>query len=178
MSVELKETYLHGACVYDGKLLKVFRDVVAVPGGSEEVREVIRHPGAAVIVPELADGRFLLVRQFRYALGIDTMEFPAGKIDPGEDPLNCARRELQEETGYRKGEWEPILKAYPLPGYSDELHWFYHAIKLLPGSSNPDPDEKVVVEKHSPEEIDQMIRGGEITDGKTIIAWLYMAHCS
>ncbi len=176
--MELKEIYRHGACVYDGKLLKVFRDVVTVPGGNEEVREVIRHPGAAVIVPQLADGRFVLVRQFRYALGLETLEFPAGKIDPGEDPLSSAQRELQEETGYRDGAWEPILKAYPLPGYSDELHWFYRAVDLLPGSSNPDPDEKVEVETHSPEEIDRMIRGGEIRDGKTIIAWLYLVHFS
>lgn len=172
--MNLKETFLSGDRVYDGKLLKVHRDVVAMSGGREEIREVIRHPGAAVIVPQLDDGRFVLVRQFRYALGEEILEFPAGKLDQGEDPLPCAQRELREETGYQAGEWELLLKTHPLPGYSDELHYIYHARNLIPGASHPDPDERVCVETVSAEDLFSLVEKGGITDGKTIIASLYV----
>lgn len=172
--MNFKETFLRGDCVFDGKLLKVYRDVIATPDGCEEIREIIRHPGAAVIVPQLDDGRFVLVRQFRYALGRETLEFPAGKLDPGEKPLICAERELEEETGYKAKNWELLLKTHPLPGYSDELHWIYRARHLIPGARNPDPDEWVRVETSSAEDLLDLMQKGDITDGKTITAFLYV----
>lgn len=173
-TVDLTERFLHGERVYDGKLLKVHRDTVAMPNGHEEVREVIRHCGASVIVPHLGDDRYVLVRQYRYALGRETLEFPAGRLDPGEEPLDSARRELKEETGYLATRWEELFQIHPAPGYSDERLWIYLAEDLQAGQNSPDPDELVLVVEMSLDEILRRLKKGEITDSKTVAALLYL----
>ena len=172
--MDLTEKYLRGERVYDGKVLKVHSDIVAMPDGHEEVREIIRHSGAAVVVPQLDENRFVMVRQFRYAINRETLEFPAGRLDPGESPLECARRELAEETGYQARQWDYLFSIHPAPGYSDEQLWLYRARDLLPGQQNPDPDEIVLVTERSMDELQHKLEKGEITDSKTVSALLYL----
>ncbi len=172
--MEFTEKCLRDRMVFDGKLLKVYRDEVVMPDGREEVREVIRHSGASVIVPITDDDQFIMVKQFRYALGSVTLEFPAGKLNQGEDPLDCARRELEEETGYLAESWEEILQLHPAPGYSDERLWIYLARNLHSGQSHADPDELVQVVKMPADELLSWSKKGKITDAKTVAALLYL----
>ncbi len=172
--MNLTEIPLHSKLVFDGILLKVYRDQVAMPDGQEKIREMIKHPGAAVIVPHLGDNRFVLVRQYRYALKRETLEFPAGRIDNGEDPQECARRELTEETGYQAGKMEPLFQIHPAPGYSDELLWIFKASDLVPGFTNPDPDELVTTVEMSLDELVELFRKCEITDSKTVNAIMFL----
>ncbi|TKJ37627.1 ADP-ribose pyrophosphatase [candidate division LCP-89 bacterium B3_LCP] len=172
--MDFEEKFKSGGLVFDGKLLKLHRDIIRKPDGREEIREVIRHPGAAVIVPRLRDGRFVLVRQFRYALNRETVEFPAGKLDPGEDPLFCAQRELKEETGYYADDLKLLLKMQPAPAYSDEILWIYSAEDLTAGKNSPDSDELVSVELYTMDALFALYKRGEISDGKTVAALL---HC-
>ncbi|MFH1862245.1 MAG: NUDIX hydrolase [bacterium] len=172
--MDLIEKFLHGEQVFDGKLLKVYRDVVAMSDHHEEIREVIRHPGASVIVPRLANGRYVMVRQYRHAVGEVMLEFPAGRLDSGENPLLCAQRELVEETGYRAANWTLLFRFHPAPGYSDEILWVYLAENLTSGKSQPEPDEELMVTEFSPNELLQRFRAGEITDSKTVAALLFL----
>ncbi len=174
--MDLTEKFIRGEQVFAGKLLNVFRDVVTKPDGHEEVREVMRHPGAAVIIPHLGNNRYVLVRQYRYALRQATIEFPAGRLDPGEDPLDCAERELAEETGYRTDNLEFLFKIHPAPGYTDELIYVYKAENLIKGPTDPDPDEVVLTIEKTLDELLNMLKKGEITDSKTVNAILFM-HC-
>src|SRR5690606_19029682 len=116
----LKETRIDGDIVYDGSLLRIHRDQVRLPDGSTSQREYIRHPGAVVILPLLEDGKVLLERQFRYPNNQVFIELPAGKIDPDEAPLDCAKRELREETGYSAREWKFLCTIHNAIAYSDE----------------------------------------------------------
>jgi ADP-ribose pyrophosphatase len=120
MDSHLRETRIDGELAYDGHFLKVTRDRISLPDGSETQREFIRHPGAVVILPLLDDGRVLLERQFRYPNDRVFIEFPAGKIDPGEASLATAKRELEEETGYTASEWNFVCTIHNAIAYSDE----------------------------------------------------------
>ncbi len=172
--MDLNERCQHSEKVYDGKLLQIYRDLVTLANGHEEVREVIRHPGAAVVVPHLGKGRYLLVRQFRYALRRETLEFPAGRLEPGEQPLDCARRELREETGYIAQRWTHLFSLHPAPGYSDELLEIFLAEGLTAGPSQPDEDEQVLAVQVSLKELLERFKAGRITDAKTNSALLYL----
>ncbi len=148
---------------------------MALPDGSTSVREYIRHPGAAVMVPLLEGSRIVLLRQFRYALDRVMVELPAGKIDPGEDPLATARRELAEETGYACRELTRLGLIHPCIGYSDEEIVVYLAAGLERQNSVGEPDEFVEPFELDLNEALDWIRQGKITDVKTIIA-LYWAE--
>jgi len=174
MPENLIETFLSGQRVYDGKLLKVHRDVVRLTDGKEEVREVLRHPGAAVVVPHLGQNRFVLVRQFRYAINRETLEFPAGRLDPDEEPLVCAQRELSEETGYSAGRWQHLFSLHPAPGYTDERLEIFLAEQLRPGPTNPDEDENLVIVEGNLDQLIQWFQEGKISDAKTCAALLYL----
>lgn len=139
--MELKETQLTSEQVFDGVLLKVYRDTVRLPDGGQSVREVVRHPGAVVIVPVDGEGNIWLVRQFRYPYGETLLEVPAGKLEPGEEPFPAAQRELEEEIGARAGQWTPIGEAFPTPGFCDERQHVYLARDLTFGRMHPDEDE-------------------------------------
>ncbi|MFH1734891.1 MAG: NUDIX hydrolase [bacterium] len=154
-------------------MLQVHRDVVALSDGHEEVREIMRHPGASVIIPDLGDGRLVLVRQFRYALDRETLEFPAGRLDPGEDPETCAKRELAEETGYQAGKLDFLLKIHPAPGYTDELIYIYRASEMTAGKAHPDSDEELFTVEITVDELVEKLQQGILTDSKTINALLY-----
>lgn len=170
----LYELRLDGAKVYDGRLLQVHRDRVRLPDGSTSVREYIRHPGAVVVLPLTASGELILERQHRYPLGRDFIELPAGKIDPGEDTLSCARRELLEETGYVAREWRYVTTVYPCIGYADERLVFYLATGLEYEGHRRDEDEFLEVFTLPFSQALDMVRSGEICEVKTVsgLFWL------
>ena len=174
MDSHLKEIRLDGELAYDGKFLKVSRDRITLPDGSITHREYIRHPGAVVILPLLDDGRVLLERQFRYPNDRVFIEFPAGKIDPGEDHLACAKRELEEETGYTGGDWQFVCTIHNAIAYSDEHLEIYLARALVPGTPKLDAGEFLETFTATVPELLEMVKRGEITDVKTIIGafWL------
>ena len=157
--------------IFKGKLLHVVRDTVTLPNGHHGTREYIKHPGAACIVAEFEDGRLLLERQFRYPVGQVIIEFPAGKLDPGENPLVAAQRELKEETGYWARSWHTLGHMHPLIAYADEVIHLFHANGLVQGEAALDHDEFLEIFSATPDEITAMIVDNRITDGKTIAAF-------
>jgi ADP-ribose pyrophosphatase len=170
----LRETRIDGELAYDGRFLKVTRDRIRLPDGKESNREFIRHPGAVVILPLFDDGRVLLERQYRYPNDRVFIEFPAGKIDPGEASLACARRELEEETGYTAGEWHFVTTIHNAIAYSDEHLDLFLARGLVAGEAKLDEGEFLETFTATVPEMLEMVRRGEITDVKTVIGafWL------
>ena len=171
---ELKETRIDGGVVYEGHFLTVEKDRIRLPDGKESQREFIRHPGAVVILPLLPDGRVLLERQFRYPNSQVFIEFPAGKIDPGEDHLACAKRELEEETGYTAAKWRFVCTIHNAIAYSDEHLELFLAEELTAGEQKLDEGEFLETFTASVPELLEMVKRGDITDVKTIIGsfWL------
>jgi ADP-ribose pyrophosphatase len=174
MDSHLRETRIDGELAYDGHFLKVSRDRIKLPDGSESVRELIRHPGAVVILPLLADGRVLLERQFRYPNDRVFIEFPAGKIDPGEEPLATAKRELEEETGYSAAEWNFVCTIHNAIAYSDEHLDIFLARGLTAGEAKLDDGEFLELFTATIPELLDMVKRGEITDVKTIIGTFWL----
>jgi ADP-ribose pyrophosphatase len=170
----LIETAIACDTVYRGKFLDVRRDTVRLPDGSETAREYIVHPGAVAIVPLLDDGRLLLERQYRYPMGRVMLEFPAGKLDAGEDPLACAVRELAEETGYRAAQWARAGILHNAIAYSTEGIEIWFARGLRAGDARLDDGEFLELTTASEEELDALAASGELTDAKTLIglSWL------
>lgn len=152
--------------IYEGRIINVRVDSVRLDDGREAVREVVEHPGAVAVVPVL-DGRIVMVRQFRYPARREMLEIPAGTLKPGEEPLECARRELIEETGYRAGEMRRFFHAWLAPGYSEEQMHFFLATGLTPCHGEQDEDEQVEVEMLEMGGILPAIREGRISDAKT-----------
>jgi ADP-ribose pyrophosphatase len=174
MDSHLRETRIDGELAYDGHFLKVTRDRIKLPDGSESQREFIRHPGAVVILPLLPDGRVLLERQFRYPNDRVFIEFPAGKIDPGEEALACAKRELEEETGYTAKEWNFVCTIHNAIAYSDEHLDIFLARDLTQGEARLDEGEFLELFTATIPELLEMVRRGEITDVKTIIGTFWL----
>ena len=174
MDSHLRETRIDGELAYDGHFLKVSRDRIRLPDGSESRREFIRHPGAVVILPLLADGRVLLERQYRYPNDRVFIEFPAGKIDPGEEALATAKRELEEETGYTATEWNFVCTIHNAIAYSDEHLEIFLARGLTEGEAKLDEGEFLELFTATIPELLDMVRKGEITDVKTIIGTFWL----
>lgn len=174
MDAHLKETKLDGELVYEGHFLKVQRDTIRLPDGKESKREFIRHPGAVVILPLFDDGRVLLERQFRYPLNRVFIEFPAGKIDPHEAALDCAKRELEEETGYTADKWDFVCTIHNAIAYSDEHLDIFLARDLKAGAAKLDEGEFLETFTATVPQLLDGIRSGTITDVKTVIGsfWL------
>jgi len=170
----LAEKKISGEGVYDGIFLKMKRDTVALPDGQYAVREYLEHPGAVAILAILDDGRVLLERQYRYPIAQAVIEIPAGKLNTGEDPLLCAQRELQEETGYTAKHWSKIRRIHPVISYSTEFIDIYLAEGLSPGPALLDDEEFLDVFAAPLEELLNWVDTGKITDVKTIIStyWL------
>jgi ADP-ribose pyrophosphatase len=158
--------------VYESRIFEVTEDVAVAPDGFEIRRAIVRHPGAAVMMPLDESGRVLLVRQFRLPAGKRIWELPAGRIDEGETPLQAARRELAEETGYRARKWKKIVSYFPSPGFVGEKMHIYLATGLIRGEATPMDDERIECRWFAVEEVEDWIRRGKIIDGKTIAGFL------
>lgn len=172
----LIETEVASEPVFDGKLLHVRRDTVRLPDGRLAGREYIVHPGAVLVVPVLPDGRLVIERQFRYPLGRVFIEFPAGKLEPGEPPLATAQRELIEEAGYAAEEWTRLGVIHPLLAYSTEAIELYIATGLTHVGAKLDDGEFLEVGIMSVGEMLAAVDRGLITDAKTVTALLLYAR--
>ena len=166
---KLSEQCLSSQAVFSGKLLQVHRDEVLLPNGHRSVREYILHPGAVVMIPWVSPGRLILERQHRYPLHQEFLELPAGKLDPGEDPLSAGKRELLEETGYTAGQWNFLARIHPCIGYANEEMSLYMAHDLTQTYPRLDDDELIEVIEMDLEVALEGIRQGTITDAKTVI---------
>jgi len=165
----LIETTISSRDVYRGQLLHVKSDRVRLPDGSEATREYIVHPGAAMIIPILPDGRLLMERQYRYPLQRVMLEFPAGKLDPGEDMLKTAQRELMEETGYRAEHWEWLAEVHPIISYTTERIEIFLATGLTLERAKLDAGEFLETVVVDFADAFARMKAGKITDVKTII---------
>lgn len=172
----LREETLRSEQVYRGAFLDVRCDQIRLPDGGSAQREYIVHPGAVMVVPLLDDGRLVVERQWRYPLARVMLEFPAGKLEPGEPPLQCAMRELTEETGYRAAEWARAGILHNAIAYSNEGIEVWFARGLTLGERQLDVGEFLDVASASAEELDDLARRGELTDAKTLIGLLWLQN--
>ncbi len=170
--MDMTEKTLSSERIYDGAIIHVRRDRVLLPNGRTSVREVVEHPGGVGILAVDGDGMVLLVRQYRYAFGRTLLEIPAGKREPGEEPLVTARRELREETGVTADSWTPLGQLIASPGCYDETLYLYLAQGLHSGDTDPDEDEFLSVERMPMAELTRRCLADEITDAKTVCAVL------
>ena len=162
--------------IFDGVLLHVRKDEVELPNGHKSVREWIKHPGASSVIPIFPDNQIILVRQFRYPVGQVTLEVPAGKLDAeGEDPLECAKRELSEETGYTAGKIWKLTTIATTVGFSNEFIHLYAASDLISGKQHTDDDEFINIVKVPLTAALQMVESGKIIDAKSAISILLLA---
>ncbi len=151
-------------------------ETVDLPNGRRVDRDVLRHPGAAAVVPFLGSGRVLLIRQYRHAAGCELIEVPAGKLDPGESPETCARRELEEETGYRAGRIEKLTSIWTSPGFTDEVIHLFAAFDLEATQQALEPNEIIELVPYSLEDALAAVRSGEISDAKSALSLLLAAE--
>jgi ADP-ribose pyrophosphatase len=172
----LRETCIEARTAWRGSFLDVRSDRVTLPDGSETAREYIVHPGAVMIVAMLDADRVVVERQWRYPMGRAMLEFPAGKLEPGEPVLDCAVRELIEETGYRAAEWARAGILHNAIGYSDEGIEIWFARGLVLGERSLDAGEFLDVSEASVAALEEAARLGQITDAKTLIGLLWLAH--
>ena len=172
----LSETRVASQELLRGHFLHAMRDTVRLPDGKEAFREYVIHPGAVMVVAELPDGRLVLERQFRYPVQSVMVEFPAGKLDPGEDSLVCAQRELLEETGYTARQWARAGVLHPVISYSTEFIDIWFARELTAGERQLDAGEFLDVFSASADELLQWCRDGRITDAKTLTGVLWLQN--
>lgn len=171
-------TVLDSRLVFSGRILRLVVERVELPHGARAQMEIVRHAGASAMVPLLDDGRVVLVRQYRHAVGKWLLEVPAGTLSAGETPEACAHREVIEEGGYRARRLEPLGAVFMAPGYSDELIHLWLATGLEPAAQNLDEDENLAVELHPFAEAVRMAHEGEIEDAKSVCALLRAASAA
>ncbi|MGJ9382444.1 NUDIX hydrolase [Salipaludibacillus sp. CF4.18] len=173
MSEKLNETTIRTTPIFQGKIIDLEVQDVTLPNGKESKREVVHHPGAVAVIAFTPENKLILVRQFRKPLEKVLAEIPAGKLEKGEDPLECAKRELEEETGVQAENWTKLHSFYTSPGFADELVHVYLAEGLGEGMVNMDEDEFVERIDVTLEEAEALIESEEIHDAKTIYAVQY-----
>jgi ADP-ribose pyrophosphatase len=162
--------------IYEGQVLALDLDEVEEPGGVRAAREVVRHRGSVAALPVHADGRIVLIRQYRYAVDQLVWEIPAGRLDPGETPEEGARREVEEEVGLRAGRLEPTSVFFTTPGFCDEAMHLFRATELQSVPPRPEADERILTRVVDLQEARDMVRRGEVCEGKTIVALLLEAE--
>lgn len=170
----LKEETLSTSYLYRGRIINVRQDRVKMHGGQTVFREIVEHPGAVAILALNDQGEAVLVRQHRQPTGEILLEIPAGKLEANETPLECAQRELLEETGLKSAQWRELCSFYPSPGFCNEIIYLFQAETLTEAvSPTSDPEEKIAVINVPLPKIWEMFTNGQIRDGKTIIALQY-----
>ena len=173
----LREIQVETEDIFDGVILNVKRDQVRLPNGHQSVREVIRHVGAVCVVPVTEDGRVVVERQYRYPIDQVITEIPAGKLDSAqEDPLDCAKRELSEETGLSAAHWQKLTCMETTPGFCNERIHLYLATGLQQGATHPDEDEFVATSRLPLRDAVQCVMDGTFRDGKTCLGILMAAQ--
>ncbi len=165
------EETISSELIQKGKSFSFYHDKVRLPNGRETDRNIVKHPGAVAIIA-VDEDEIILIKQYRYATGKYLLEIPAGTLEEGEDPYQCAVRELQEETSYAASAWSRLFQCYMVPGYSDEILYFYLAEGLTQIESSPEDDEDIVVQRYSISEVLEKIEINEIEDAKTMIGVL------
>ncbi len=160
---------------FRGKVFSVTRETVGEPGGVRAVREIVRHPGSSVVIARDEQGRYQLVRQYRYSAKKSLWEAVAGRIDPGETPLQAARRELAEEGRLAARKWTKLGVYYPSPGFMDERMWLYLAEDLSPAEAQADEDERIYLKWFTRDELGRMVRTHRIVDAKTVLCYFLTA---
>ena len=166
------EKQIETETMYRGLIVNVRRDIAEMGNGVRVPREVVEHPGGVGIIPVTSDGKILMVRQFRYPMGEELLEIPAGKLDNGEDPYECAVRELSEETGCTAGKLVDLGAMYPSPGFCRETLYLYLALDLQKGQMHLDENELLSVEAVGIDELIDMIMANKLPDAKTVIGIL------
>ena len=169
-----EEKKLSSKKIFQGKLINLFLDHVKLPNGETSTREWVDHPGAVCIIPILPSGEICLIRQYRYGPRQEFIEIPAGKIDKGEKPLDCARRELSEEIGYAAKKLTFLTKIYPAIGFSNEMMWMYLGENLNKTERNLDQDEFLELVPVTIQQAFDWVKSGRISDVKTIIGILWV----
>ena len=172
------EKTLDSETIYDGKIIKVLRDRALLEDGSSTLREVVRHKGASAVLALDSGGNAFFVKQFRYPIGQALLEAPAGKLDPGEEPLACAKRELREECGLEAAKWTELGPMLSSPGFCDEVIWLFLAGELSEVGQNLDEDEFLDVVRIPLAEARQMVLSGAVPDAKTQVLVLKAAEKS
>lgn len=167
---------LSSETLYQGKVFRLQRDTVIEPGGVRVERDIIVHPGSVVVLPVFADGRVLLIRQYRHSVGEFLWELVAGRKEPEETPPVAARRELEEETGYRARRLRKLLRVVPTPGFVNEWMWIFAAEGLSKGPARPEEDENITPRIVTLKEAEKMIERGTLRDAKSICGILYYAR--
>ena len=175
-NAHLQETLISSECILKGNFLEVLRDTVSLPDGRNTSREYVIHPGAAMVVALLDDGRVVLERQYRYPMQAVMIEFPAGKLDAGEASLACAQRELLEETGYTAREWAKARVLHPVISYSTEFIDVWFARGLTLGERKLDAGEFLDVFTATPAELLDWCGSGQVTDAKTLTGMLWLQN--
>lgn len=176
--MELREKGTASKRVFEGRVIRVRVDTVELPNGKEATREVVEHPGAVCIAAINEQDEIILVRQYRRPVDSILLEAPAGKLDKNEDPLDCAKRELQEETGFKADSWHLVSSFYTTPGFCDEIMYLYVATGLTSHEQSPDEDEFVMVETMPLAKAKEEVLSGKLNDAKTMLsvlsAWAYL----
>lgn len=167
--MEFTEKTIESELIFDGRVVKLYKDRIELPTGQKSFREVVKHSGGVVILAKKED-KILIVKQFRYPMKEVLYELPAGKLEIGEDPFEAAKRELEEETGYCANKWTDLGFVYTSPGYSDEKLYLYEAEDLEFTHCHPDEGEIIQAFEYKYDDVLKMINNGEINDAKTLCA--------
>jgi len=171
--VAFKEKFYKRINKYSGNAVNFYIDQIVLPDGKPATREYLDHPGAVAVIPFLSADKIIMVTQYRYPVGRQTWEVPAGKLDRNERPESCVRRELEEETGFRAKKIKKLISYWPTPAFANEVLHVYAAFDLSESVKSPDEDEFIEHKIFSFKEALKLVKNGKIMDSKTIIALLY-----
>lgn len=173
---KFKEKTINSEKIYQGRIVQLRKDEVILNNGIRSFREIVEHPGAVVILAEKDRQKIILVRQFRKAVEGVLLELPAGTIEPFEETIDCARRELEEETGYQAQNWNEIIDFYSAPGFCSEKLTLFYARDLIKTKSNTDEDEFIEIVEVDKGEVSLLIKDKKIKDAKSLVGLLWWLH--